>query len=109
MKSVAGGIPTNFIHVWAGAKWCGFPGIFNGSNILSAEFYHDTLFVGGSFTTIDNDSIFYIAKYLGGDYVDTCSTPVGINPIQSSSFDFSLSPNPAENSISIYCEIPFQS
>lgn len=91
--SSAGGISAEYIATWDSTKWCGFSSSFD--NVVGAlEFYHDTLYIVGGFWTIDGDSISYAAKWIGGNYEDTCSSPVGINEINNYENSFTLCPNP---------------
>jgi len=86
----AGGIPAHYIAKWDGTKWCGL-----GSSIAgNLGVFQDMLYIGGNFQTIDGDSIRYIAKWTGGSYVDTCSTPSGIQEISNSLFELNVYPNP---------------
>lgn len=92
--SSAGGIPSQYISVWDGNFWCGSGSTFN-NIITSVGFLNDTLYVGGGFTAIDGDSsCFYIAKWNGGNYIDTC----GNNTFVDKNFGFSKTihvyPNP---------------
>ncbi|MEO5675471.1 MAG: T9SS type A sorting domain-containing protein, partial [Chitinophagales bacterium] len=96
----AGGIPASRIAVWDGNKWCGFGGDFH--NIaLTAAFYKDTLFVGGGFSMVDNDSIYYFAKNASGQSVDTCSAVTGVSEINANDKDFSVFPNPSFGKVTI--------
>jgi len=66
--------------------------------------YDSALVIGGSFAALDGDTMNYVAKWIGGDYVDTCSTPVGVSEINSNDLNFSLSPNPASTQINLYSD-----
>jgi len=94
----AGGVPADRIAVWDGIKWCGLGSSF--SNIISTgAVFHDSLFVGGGFMTIDGDTMNYISKWTGGDFADTCSTiDVSENEIADQFYFF---PNPANSSITL--------
>jgi hypothetical protein len=97
----AGGVPANKLAVWDGIKWCGLGNVFNEwGRVFSIEFYKDTLFVFGGFTQIDDIQVFGIAKWLGGDFVDTCSV-VGINEVIAENENIQIYPNPAFNSLTI--------
>ncbi len=95
----AGNVPADKISVWDGFKWCSLGSSFD-NNILAGSVYNDTLLIGGAFSTIDGDTMNYIAKWTGGNFVDTCSV-VGINEISSEINSFSIFPNPAKQSINI--------
>ncbi|MEO5674504.1 MAG: T9SS type A sorting domain-containing protein, partial [Chitinophagales bacterium] len=96
----AGSVEADNIAVWDGNKWCGFGGTFNNSG-SAAAFYHDTLYIGGGFTKIDDDSIYYIAKLSAGKTTDTCGSPVGISEVNNSDSYFSIFPNPSSDEFTI--------
>lgn len=90
----AGGVPASGIAEWDGTKWCGLGGTFDNS-ISGCAFYKDTLYVGGGFWTINSDSIVYVAKWLGGNYVDTCGNDAtGINELIAKNAMVRVYPNP---------------
>ena len=62
--------------------------------------YNDTLLIAGTFTNIDGSPIKYIAKWIGGNAVDTCSTPQGVTEIQNEDAII-IYPNPVSESITI--------
>jgi hypothetical protein len=98
--SHAGGISAEYIATWDSTKWCGFGSTFD--NVIGAlEFYHDTLFIGGGFWTIDGDSMHRMAKWIGGIYIDTCSSPLGINEINNNENSVTLCPNPFDISATL--------
>lgn len=96
----AGGVPAQNIACWDGTKWCGLGSDID-NKIVTAEIFQDTLYIAGAFKKIDGDSMNYVAKWLDGDYVDTCSTPVGISEINQSNFDFLIYTNPATNEFTV--------
>ncbi len=83
-------------------QWCSV------DNTLGDEWYGqalaigvlgDNLYVGGSFYSISGDSSFNrIGKWIGSDYVDSCSVPLSINgpAVQTAAM---LYPNPATGTI----------
>ncbi|MEI6852994.1 MAG: T9SS type A sorting domain-containing protein [Bacteroidota bacterium] len=96
----AGGIPADHIARWDGTKWCGFGSNFN--NVINTlDFYHDTLFIGGGFWTIDGDSIMRFAKWIGGSYIDSCGSSIGIEQNEDQQQLVSIFPNPANNTLNI--------
>ncbi len=105
MFQQAGGIPADGIAVWDGIKWCGLGSNFDNS-ILAAAAYHDSLFVGGGFRTIDGDTMNFIAKWTGGNFTDTCST-IGINENEQLLSEFYVYPNPTSSHITINSSISF--
>jgi Secretion system C-terminal sorting domain len=75
----AGGIPANYIAVWDNEKWCSLGGSFD--NIIVTEtVFKDTLIIGGGFWTIDGDSMYYISKWAGDGFRDSCQV-VGIDEL----------------------------
>jgi len=96
----AGGIPANKLARWDGSKWCGY-GITINNVIVALDFYHDTLYIGGGFNYLNSDSIWGVAKWTGGNYVDTCSSTIGIEQIENQQQLISIYPNPATNAIYI--------
>lgn len=99
----AGGIPAKYIAIWDGSKWCGINSNFIKPGIGCSGIYNDTILIGGGFKILQgNDTIVNFAKFLAGDYVDTCGAAVGISEINKTNFDFSLSPNPATTQLQIY-------
>jgi hypothetical protein len=100
----AGDIPAHRLAVWDGSKWCGFGTSFNEiGRVFSIEFYKDTMFVFGNFSTINGIQTLSVAKWLGGDYVDTCSQPYSV---PENNFDNSLIiyPNPCLDMLFIKTE-----
>ncbi len=92
----AGSIPAQRIAMWDGTKWCGL-GTELVANIGCGAIFHDSLFVGGGFNLIDSIPLNGIAKWNGGDFIDTCSSSVGVTEINIQ--EYKLSPNPTFNSI----------
>ncbi|MCF8374334.1 MAG: hypothetical protein K9H64_22115, partial [Bacteroidales bacterium] len=68
----AGGVPAKYLAKWDGSKWCGMEDRFK-DRIYNLSSWGDSLYV---LATIEEDSVYYVAQWLGGDYVDTCSTPI---------------------------------
>ncbi len=100
----AGGIPADNIAKWDGTKWCSLGSKFN-NGLVCLGVYKNELYLGGGFTSIDGDtSIKYIAKWIGGNYTDTCAVKsyVGINESERSNFaSISVYPNPCHNKLII--------
>ncbi|MBA3900516.1 MAG: T9SS type A sorting domain-containing protein [Bacteroidetes bacterium] len=96
----AGGVEAHNIAIWDGDEWCGLGSKFD--NVISSlAFFNDTLIIGGGFWTIDGDSIQKIAKWIGGDYVDSCGV---ITNIDKSTFEnniLKLFPNPTNGHFNI--------
>ncbi len=94
----AGGIPADRIATWDGTNWCSLGSTFD-NTIGSGAVYHDSLYIGGGFWTIDSDSMYYISKWIGGDYTANCTT-VGINE-ETNTEEISIYPNPASKELGI--------
>lgn len=95
---IAGNIPASRIVKWDGERWCGFGGNFN-NRIVSVDFYSDTMFVACGML-FNNDTVNWLAKWTGGNYVDTCST-VGINEVVYENESIHIFPNPANTSLTV--------
>ena len=102
--SVGGGVSADNAAKWDGEKWCGLGGDFD-QRIERAVVFKDTIFIGGGFRSIDNDTVLFIAKW-SGDYVDTCGVPVGSHTLPMEKFNLTISPNPAQVSIHITVQLP---
>jgi hypothetical protein len=94
----AAGVPVNGLARWNGRQWCSIPGErqnVNGlvSEVRSMAVWRDSLYIIGSFQSIDDVPMKQIAQWIGGDAVGDCSLPVAVNE-QSIAEDLTLSPNP---------------
>lgn len=80
---------------WDGGKWC-YMGAHANNAMLSFGRWKEDIFILGGFTVINGDSAQYIAKWVGGDYVDTCSEPpvLGIDNPSGTATAFNIFPNP---------------
>lgn len=100
-----GGVEANGLAVWDGFHWCGMDTYFElGGQSQGAEhiaFYHDTMYVMGNFHVAGTDSINRIAKWISGNYVDTCGAITGITNNYYGTNSFQVFPNPASNSLNI--------
>ncbi len=92
----AGGVPAISIAYWDGTNWCGL-----GTNsIITGVVHNDSLYVGCGILT-GTDTVNHIAKWVGGNYVDSCGhINVGVNEIETSD-EVNIYPNPATNEITI--------
>lgn len=95
----AGGVPASKFAIWDGTNWCGVGSSFDNS-LGAACVYLDTLYIGGGFWTIDGDSISRIAKWIGGNYVDTCGNTTSISELLIDQ-ELVVFPNPAYDVITI--------
>lgn len=91
-----GGIMADAIAFWNGTDWCSLGSDFD-NTITQINFYQDTLYVIGGFLNIDQTPATYIAKWIGGNYVDTCGNMTAISESDSKRIDFVLFPNPVIN------------
>ena len=95
-----GGIDAHGIASWDGTDWCGYntnfeltPGQYMGAGCIG--FYNDTMYVGGGFRWVDGDSIPYLAKWVAGNFVDTCGNTTGIFNHSDGHSIINVYPNPA--------------
>lgn len=73
----AGNVPAAFTATWNGDRWCGFGGSLDPNlGTTAMGFYGDTLFVGCG-TTADGQSVNHLVRYIGEEWGDTCSVPMG--------------------------------
>ncbi|MFN6175971.1 MAG: T9SS type A sorting domain-containing protein, partial [Flavobacteriales bacterium] len=95
----AGGVPlgTGGIAVWDGETWSSMPGQFytsptqpNGARIADITVWRDSLYICGSFQTVDGQPVRQVAQYIGGD---EDLIPVGLSEERPKA-TFTLSPNP---------------
>jgi hypothetical protein len=94
-----GGVPTNSIAIWDGEDWCGLGSTFDMGGLRQIAFYQDTMYVAGGFWSIDGDSIRFMAKWIGGNNVDTCGhLTIGIQENRSDYYLLSY-PNPANTEL----------
>jgi len=96
----AGGVPAQYIAKWDGTNWCGLGSYFD--NIIERVcVYQDNLYIGGGIWTIDSDSMNYVAKWTGGNYVDTCGNMTGVNEIVNEKNNINVYPNPSDGAFTI--------
>lgn len=100
-----GGIPAYGLASWNDTTWCGYNTFFadQGQDVgaTNLAFFQDTLYVGGGFVTVNGDTMNYISKWTGGNYVDTCGyLSTDINTITTDN-NVLVYPNPADHIITI--------
>lgn len=98
----AGGIGIHHVAVWDGTNWCGF-GVTNNTfdnSLFTLDFYHDTMYIGGGFWSVDGDSIPSIAKYIGSGPVN-CGNRTGIGVLDKELTSIKIYPNPSQNQVTI--------
>jgi hypothetical protein len=86
---------------WDGSKWCSM-GTASDNVITKLGRFKDSLYVLGGFHQLNDQTINYIAKWIGGEYTDTCSSPddpVGVDEIADRKLDENIEvyPNPSIN------------
>lgn len=99
----AGSVPAKYLAKWDGAKWCALGGDFN-IPVACIEFFHDTLYASCDLS-VDNIYMNGIVRWIGGNYVDTCST-VGVNEVFSEKGILQIYPNPSQITLTIDLNIP---
>lgn len=93
------GIPANKIAKWNGSQWCSLGSSFNNS-VTKMVVYRDTLHVACG-TIVDGIEVNYLAKWLGGNYVDTCVTITGVEYLQGQNRQLIIHPNPTTSTTTI--------
>jgi len=102
----AGGMPLEDALVkWNRHQWCSLPGNLDDPNtaidrVLDMTVWRDSLFVCGSFTTIDGEPARHVAQWIGGEATLDCSPSVGVTEYQTPGV-ITLVPNPATTTITI--------
>ncbi|MBL7778617.1 MAG: T9SS type A sorting domain-containing protein [Chitinophagales bacterium] len=95
------------IAKWNGLEWCGLgqqtTPSFHNFIIHCMQVYNNELYIGGPFKTIDGDTVNYVAKWVGGNYVDTCAALTALPNIET---HFTLTPNPATTELSLQLSDP---
>jgi hypothetical protein len=90
---LAGGITADRIAKWDGEEWCGFGDVFNNS-ITAIEVHQGELYIGGGFSTINDDTIYRVSKWVGGDFVDQCGTVSSVADTELEAVELTVYPNP---------------
>ena len=98
----ADNIDAQYIASWDGMKWCGYGNGFD-NRITDIVKANGTIFIGGGFWTYNTDSVLRVAKWIGGNYVDTCTISVGINELSVNN-QISIYPNPTTSILNIVDE-----
>lgn len=97
-----GGVMAMGLASWDGTNWCGYNTSFTSNSqetgLMNLEFFNDTLYVAGGFLIAEGDSMNAIAKWIGGNFVDTCGNTTSISE-QESIQEVSVYPNPARDEI----------
>jgi len=96
----AGDAPASNIAKWTGDRWCSYGGNFDQS-VDGIAIWHDTLYIAGDFFTINGEHYGHVARWDGGEYVESCSTPVGIMDSRSLALQLHVHPNPSSEYLTI--------
>ena len=88
---------------WDGSEWCTLGTIGDGI-LYNLGNFRDSLYLMGGFEQLNGDSMRYIAKWIGGDYTDSCSaeSPSSIiaSPAEQENL-MAIYPNPAKDVLNI--------
>ncbi len=75
--SYAGNVPAACTATWDGDRWCGLGGALDSwVGAFSLGFYGDTLFVSSGILA-DGQPVNHLARYIGEEWGDSCSVPMG--------------------------------
>lgn len=101
--SIAGGVGVNNIAKWDGSRWCSLNTDFEQSTPRQIEVAKGELYISGGLRTINGDSVFNMAHWIGGDYVLECGQKESTEAINTTNPGqiFSLYPNPADKVLKI--------
>lgn len=92
----AGGVPAKNVARWNGSQWCGMGGTYAnqgpGGRASTLTVWRDSLYMAGGFITIDGDTLYNVAKWLGN--VGNCSPPVGVEEHADERNELVVWPNP---------------
>jgi hypothetical protein len=95
----ADSIPAKSLAKWDGEKWCNFPTLDFVSTNLVVDIYHDTIYTGCGYDTLNGDTINYLAKMLSLDPLGC--RELGVENIENANQEFSIYPNPTNNELNI--------
>lgn len=85
---------------WNGTQWCSMG--FHADNVpIGLGTWKDQLFIMGAFKVVNGDSMQYMAKWVGGNYTDICSTPTTSIENKNLDLKFTVSPNPTTEEFNI--------
>ncbi|RYZ52439.1 MAG: T9SS type A sorting domain-containing protein [Sphingobacteriales bacterium] len=82
---------------WNGQQWCTM-GTMSDNIIFRMGSTKNDLYVMGGFTHINNSPMKNIARWIGGNYTDTCSVaqePTGISTLHEDAYAPQMYPNPS--------------
>jgi hypothetical protein len=99
---LVGDISGSGFAKWTGTQWCTMGTQARGA-IGGLGRFKDDLYVTGAFYEINSMNYEFIARWIGGDYTDSCSAPessVGTRSTKPEISALTVYPNPATNRIS---------
>lgn len=89
---------------WDGHQWCTM-GTHPDNVIFTLGRFRDSLFIMGSFNHLNGDSMRRMAKWIGGDYTDSCAQPDTTTGIADqpalATKSLSVFPNPAAGILNV--------
>lgn len=88
---------------WDGSRWCTL-GTAASNVMVTMGNFRDELYIMGGFDSMNNEPMNRMAKWIGGDYADSCSEAgVGIDELNVSNHQYSLQlfPNPASAELTL--------
>lgn len=88
---------------WDGVKWCGVgqkTGPVPHNSVSCMAVFNNELYIGGSFTTLDGDTVNNVAKWVGGSFTDICTEPSAVNNIPTQ-IELLLYPNPTTHTLTL--------
>jgi hypothetical protein len=104
--TTAGDIPAKRIARWDGEQWCGYDNDIEGY-VFELEFHRDSMVIALGYGNIDGINHNLVAKWNGGDYVDTCSILIDNTKEQiNNHFLLKIFPNPTSETLQITTDSP---
>lgn len=92
----AGGVYSNRIAKWNGESWCSLENSLE-NPVKAITVWKDSLYIISRLATYNH---IQLLKWTGGNYTDSCSSPLGINQLVENSLDRSfIYPNPTNGII----------
>lgn len=107
-----GGVDAKGLAVWDGTNWCSFGSDFEftpsqPTGVQFVNFLNDTMIVGGAFRLVDGDSCIRVARWIGGNFVDTCGNTTSIQEQPTSSV-VNVFPSPTSSELTFQFPSPNQ-
>jgi len=101
----AGGMPAEGFVAWDGERYCSLPGIAQGATCMAV--FQDELYCAASRIIENGDTIQYLGRYTGGDYLVDCATVGVAEQGDAHSEGVTLFPNPLDERLSIRWPVDF--